>query len=732
MRILLVSHGYPPAGWGGTERCVQALARGLAGTGHEVAVLFRAQDPAREDHEVSEASRDGVRLFALNNCLRRVRGFESYRDPFAAAAASAVLARFAPGLVHVHHLNGLSTGLVFEARRLGAPVVFTLHDLSVACPLGQLLNLKHEVCPGPSPRRCLGCVGGQVAFAPRSGSAAGEPARPPRWAVPLAGLASRVLPAAPRRIAARLATMHEVLRAADAVVAPSRFLASRLAALGFPPADYLPNPREPLRLLPRRPAEAGRLRLGFVGACIPSKGVHVLADAFRRLSDPRFGLEVHGPFRPYPEGVAYRERVTRLLQAAPGGDGALRGPFDHAALPGILAGLDAVVVPSIWEENAPLSVEEAYQARLPVVASDHGGLRERVRDGRDGLLFRPGDAAALSRALRRLLDEPGLRERLGRDAPLAPDMDAHLDALGAIYERARERHRRRPGRVGVVVVDHRRPDDTVSAVASAADPGLEPAVVVVENGPGPEPPLAAEAEIVRLAENRGFAAGANAGIARLRERGCDRALLLNNDARLEPGALRRLAEALEDASLAAAGPVVLRPDGRMESRGARFDTALGRARLLGHGEPADDAEGLVSVEGLSGAALMIRLAALDAVGGFEEQFFHSFEDADWCRRARAAGLSLAVVLGARARHAGGATLGASADRLYYAARNHLRAAQRGRPLGGVAGALRAAAIVALNLAHALRQDEVPRLRGARAVLAGLRDFRRGRFGPRAA
>ncbi len=732
MRILLVSHGYPPESGGGSERCVRFVAQGLR-EAHEVGVLYRTGDGARDDHEVRESEDQGVRLFAVSNRHRRAPGFEAYRDPHVTHSASGVLDRFAPDLVHVHHLNGLSTGVVFEARRRGAPVVITLHDFWPACPLGQLLNLREEVCPGPTPRRCLGCVGGQVAFRPRAVPSPGPPAAAlPAWLYPLAGLASRALPWASARIAERLETMREVLRAADLVVAPSRFVAERLSALGFGRIAVLPNAREPLGTVARRPAADGRVRFGFLGAAIPSKGVHVLAEAFRRLRDPRASLEIHGPFLAYHGDVGYEMRVSGLLRGVPGAESALRGRYPHDGLPGILAGLDVVVVPSLWEENAPLTVEEAFAARLPVVASDHGGLRERVRAGIDGLLFRPGDASDLTLALRRLLDEPGLRESLGRDPILAPSLGDHLNALEMRYAEARERFARRAGRVGVVVVDRGRPEDTAAAVASAADARVAPKVVVVENGPGPAPSLPAGVELLRLAENRGFAGGANAGIARLREAGCDRVLLLNNDARLEPGALGRLAEAVEDPGVAAAGPIVLGPEGRVESRGLRLDGVSGRARLVGHGEPRPESEGCLPVEGLSGAALMLRLSALERVGPLDELYFHSFEDTDWCVRARRAGLALHLVLGARARHASGATLGASPDRLYYAARNHLRAAERLHPLPGAGRVLRALAILAQNLAHVARQGEVPRCAGVRAVLDGYRDFRRGRFGPRAA
>ena len=155
--------------------------------------------------------------------------------------------------------------------------------------------------------------------------------------------------------------------------------------------------------------------------------------------------------------------------------------------------------------------------------------------------------------------------------------------------------------------------------------------------------------------------------------------------------------------------------------------------IYGHGETPGAREGLLRVDSLSGAALMLSVSALDRIGVLEESYFHSFEDVDWCARAREAGLGLAVVLGARARHGGSRTLGpASAERLYYAARNHLLAAERTLPLRGLSRALRAGRILGLNLLHALRQVDVPRQAGLRAVLAGAADYRRGRFGPRGA
>jgi GT2 family glycosyltransferase len=526
--------------------------------------------------------------------------------------------------------------------------------------------------------------------------------------------------------------MHAALATADLLLSPSVFLADRLAALGVSGVRVLPNGRAPLRAVARVPEAMGRVRFGFVGSVIPSKGVHVLAEAFRGLDPAQCSLAVHGPAVPYHGDDGYAERVTAIL--GPQAPGVLRGAFPHQRLPEVLAGLDVLVVPSIWEENAPLTVQEAFASRTPVVVSGHGGLAEMVQEGAGGLRFAPGDPAALRAVMQRFLDEPGLGAGLCARAPVVPALADHVQQLLASYDEAATRGRKRAGRVGVVVLHAGGEAEVPRAAASALDDSLGAQVLVVENGTEASAaavPLPSGVERLGLPRNLGYAGGMNAGLRALVTAGCDRILLLNDDASLEPGALRRMAEALGDPSLAAVGPVVLRArDGRVESRGARFEPAWGRMRLLGHGEVYESAEGLVPAESLSGAAWMIRATALERIGPLDEAYFLSFEETDWCLRARQAGFRLAVVTGALARHEGSRSQGpASPSRLYYAVRNHLRAAERHRPLAAVPRLCRRALIVALNLGHALRQDQVPRGAGLRAVFQGVRDFRRGVTGP---
>jgi glycosyltransferase involved in cell wall biosynthesis len=81
------------------------------------------------------------------------------------------------------------------------------------------------------------------------------------------------------------------------------------------------------------------------------------------------------------------------------------------------AGIDVLVVPSLWLENSPLVIHEAYLAGVPVVGSRIGGIADLVRDGWNGLLVEPGSPSGLAAALRQLVDRPGLLAHLAARLP---------------------------------------------------------------------------------------------------------------------------------------------------------------------------------------------------------------------------------------------------------------------------------------------------------------------------
>jgi glycosyltransferase involved in cell wall biosynthesis len=218
-------------------------------------------------------------------------------------------------------------------------------------------------------------------------------------------------PARLRALLDRPATMLRALGEADAVVAPSHFLADVFARNGLSRerVHVIPYGLADGRIVPiPTPRPRTPLRLGFCGVLSPWKAPHLAIEAVRS-SRANVTLAIHGN----ADETMFAEYIARC-RAAAGGDPRIvfAGPYGEEDTGRVFAGLDALVVPSTWYENTPFVVLEAFAAGVPVVASDLGGLAEVVQHERNGLLFRAGDAAALREAIERLASDPGLLARL--------------------------------------------------------------------------------------------------------------------------------------------------------------------------------------------------------------------------------------------------------------------------------------------------------------------------------
>jgi glycosyltransferase involved in cell wall biosynthesis len=214
-------------------------------------------------------------------------------------------------------------------------------------------------------------------------------------------------------------------------VSPSRFLADEFTRYGLP-ADRIvvsENGIDTARFTdcrPKRPTPV--VRFGFLGSWMPSKGLHVLVDAFRRLTENTRLTVFGGPPSGDP-GIYARD----IRAAASDQRIAFPGRVDPQQIGTAFQSIDVAVVPSLWFENAPLTIREAFASRTPVVASRSGGMAESVRDGVDGLLFTPGSAPDLAAALRRFVREPALLPTLSRQTPPVKTVANHASELEQIF-----------------------------------------------------------------------------------------------------------------------------------------------------------------------------------------------------------------------------------------------------------------------------------------------------------
>lgn len=428
VRILFVTASFLPESIGGVELHVRGLAHAYRAAGHEVLVFCRSGFPDRPEFDLERYEVEGIAVARLNYLFSDCTEFETvYRNPRIRERFDAVASEFAPDVVHVHHLTCLSTDLIDAAKELAARVVVTLHDFWMGCPRGQRMTPELSLCHDVDVTRCADCLpkmwGGWFGRG-RDGDAFDT-------------VGSRA------RDVAQLESYHQWIRdlllRADVLVTPSASSREIFDRQGVPAAriTVVENGLDHAPFADVAAARAARgasdgFRFGFIGSVLPTKGVHVLLEAFARLGRDDCRLEVHGELLPWHEVTDYEARVRAL--AAPLGDRVtLHGRYEADQLPGILAGLDALVIPSLWFEAFCLTLREGFLAGVPVIVSDLGAMAEGVQDGVTGLTFRPGDVGDLAAKMGRLVDDAALRERLIRSPKVVRTVEENANDLLRLY-----------------------------------------------------------------------------------------------------------------------------------------------------------------------------------------------------------------------------------------------------------------------------------------------------------
>ena len=444
MRICLVSHGFPPSDRTGVEQYTEALAGALTRAGCEVLVFAARRDDGAAHLSLQFEERDGYQIhwLALSGEPPEDPG-EALRMPDAARAFRRVLEAERPELVHFQHVIKIGLACLDQARDFGVPIVYTAHDYFSICHRYTLLrpDLSHCEVRGDS-MSCSECdlaVGflneheelGDYQAGVFPQDLAEEDAR--TLAGVLEGRADEVgwsidaTDGAFDRRSGLDAQRARSFAAVDLFLAPSAYLAAELVRGGIERERIETLSYgiriDDLRGLPAAGAEArstNPVRFGFFGGLSKHKGVHHVLEAFGRMNG-RAELFVFG----YSTDAPYVERLRELASR----HGAVwRGAYERDDLPELLAEVDVVIVPSVWVENQPIVIREAFAAGRPVLASDLGAMPESVRHDVDGLLFAPGDPDALAAALERVSDPAEVR-RLAAGIPPIKDADEQAAEL---------------------------------------------------------------------------------------------------------------------------------------------------------------------------------------------------------------------------------------------------------------------------------------------------------------
>jgi glycosyltransferase involved in cell wall biosynthesis len=385
MNILIVNtrHYYG----GGDSTYTFNLADLLRSHGHDVA-FFGMQDDRNLPDPNSDLFVSHIDFRDLNQRKNPITGFKvmarSIYSTEARRRFACLLDRFQPDIVHLQNIHAhISPSVIIEARKRGIPVVWTLHDYKQVCPNSTfMIDRTHEICEA--------CRGG-------------------RFYQPMIKRCKKNSLLACTMVVIE-AYSHQLMRVrqrVNAYLAPSAFMFNKLLENGFDPqkTHHLPL-FVPQSLLgePDLNQPMGVYFL-FLGRLDIDKGIYPLIEACRLVPRAKVVLagRVEEPIKSdlidhLPENVRYVGMKTGV-------------ELDELRRNSL-----AFVLPSLWYENQPFSVLEAFAYGKPVIASRLGGISELVGDDERGILVPPANPGLLAAAMEQAVQNPDMLMEKGHKA----------------------------------------------------------------------------------------------------------------------------------------------------------------------------------------------------------------------------------------------------------------------------------------------------------------------------
>jgi len=304
-----------------------------------------------------------------------------------------------PDVVHTHNLSGISAGASFSAiKNLNLPLVHTCHDYSILCPYSNLL------CP--------------------------------LWK---GSLCKR--PKFPCKVYQRI--KRNIFHTPDIVTAPSEFVLDmhtknsffenskkiRLP-LGIELNDSDFNVDSTFNVNNKKKNKKDNVNILYVGRLEKHKGIHVLINAFKQINNNNIKLHIIG-------GGPYEKDLKELAKS----DNRITfyGKLPNEEVQKFYRESDISVVSSIWCDNSPVVIYEAFRQGTPVIGSNIGGIPELIKDDYNGFLFEAGNVEQLKEILEGIIENPERLKELSKNAFKSVkqyDMNTHIDRLLEIYKEA--------------------------------------------------------------------------------------------------------------------------------------------------------------------------------------------------------------------------------------------------------------------------------------------------------
>jgi len=441
MKILIVIHQFLPSNQAGSEIYTCHLAKELS-KHHEVHLFFPEYDPQERQYQIVNGTYDHL---SYTQVLYHRKYFSlkgTYLNRKMDKIFEKLLDEQKPDIIHFQHLLHLSTNFVSLAKLRNIPILYTLHDYWIICPTGQMLKDNLEICRIPD--QCTDChvakflnfivfrhfslrrfitkripdflkpILQKLIDHPNENSInpihqqsmTNSGSIPDSYIKKCLQMIS--IAKVKRSLDRRRKHMSQICNDIDLFIAPSEFLKNEFIKFGIPASKIIYSDygfsKNLYSNIPRSTSD--KVRFTFIGTIVQHKGVHILIEAFNQIDSSKAELHIYGDLTGWPSYCSYVQRIAKNPKII------FHGRIENHQLREALMSTDVLVVPSIWFENSPLVIHEAFLAGIPVIASNIGGMAELVKDGLNGLLFEMGDIRDLKSKLQMVIDNPTILKSL--------------------------------------------------------------------------------------------------------------------------------------------------------------------------------------------------------------------------------------------------------------------------------------------------------------------------------
>lgn len=396
MKILLVNKFLFPNG--GSETYMFKLGEYLTALGNEIQ-YFGMEDEKNIVGNTMNSNTSNMDLRGKGKRTKLTNPFKVIYSIEARKKIKTLLLEWKPDIVHLNNINfQITPSIVYEIKKQGIPIVWTVHDPQIACP-------NHRLYIEATGGLCDKCVTGSYFNC-----------------LKLKCMQGSVMKSLLAMLESYYYHKRNTYNLVDRYICPSKFIAKKIHQGGVSKNRIMVmhNFSDVIQVMPDK-REDNKPYVLYFGRLSEEKGIKTLITVCKQLPQIKFVFAGTGPLAECLNGIANIEYV---------------GFKKEKELQRLIYNAAFTVYPSEWYENCPLSVLESQALGTPVIGSDLGGTKELIEQEKTGLIVKGRDADALKSAIERLWNDHPLRMKMSKKCLEKKNntIDIYVEKLLHLYE----------------------------------------------------------------------------------------------------------------------------------------------------------------------------------------------------------------------------------------------------------------------------------------------------------